>query len=240
MSYREILKSLASNLGLIINKRNLYTSEWVRLKKLFDYHEISLMLDVGANEGQYSQLLREEGFAGRILSFEPLSTPYKILCSKCSKDSLWDAPLKTAIGDFDGDIEINISKNSVSSSTLSILESHTCAAPQSEYISSELVKIHKLDSILPTYIQNTNEKIFLKIDVQGAELQVLKGAQKWLPLISGVQLEMSLVSLYDGQALYDELMEFMVKQGFYLVAIFPGFSDIHTGHLLQFDGVFFR
>ena len=240
MTYRSYIKKLTRNFGFEINTRNLYTSEGVRLKKLFDYHKVSLVIDIGANEGQYSQLIREAGFLGRILSFEPLSASYKILHSKCQKDKHWDAPIQTAIGKFDGEVTIHISENFVSSSILTILDAHTQAAPQSDYINSEVVKISKLDTILPDYIKNRDETIFLKIDVQGAEQQVLQGATNWLPLISGIQLEMSLVPLYEGQALYDEIIEHMLALGMRLVAVFPGFSDMKTGHMLQFDGVFFR
>jgi hypothetical protein len=84
------------------------------------------------------------------------------------------------------------------------------------------------------------ERTVLKIDVQGYERQVLDGAAKTLPSFRGVRTEMSLVALYEGQALMDEIAELICRHGFELWLIEPGFHDPHSRRLLQLDGVYFR
>jgi hypothetical protein len=82
--------------------------------------------------------------------------------------------------------------------------------------------------------------LFLKIDVQGFEPQVLEGAARLLDRTQGVQLELSLAPLYEGQTLFLPLVDWLAKKGFELWALIPGFIDNKTGRMLQVDGIFFR
>ena len=88
--------------------------------------------------------------------------------------------------------------------------------------------------------QNPSERPFIKIDTQGYEMEVLKGAESTLRLASGIKVEVSIAPLYEGQPDYLSLIEFIRSAGFSLWSIEPGFSDPKTGRLLQFDAVFFR
>lgn len=102
---------------------------------------------------------------------------------------------RCAIGAYDGEVEINIAGNSVSSSILPMMESHASAAAGSVYIATEKVPIFRLDTIATPYLGKAH-KPFLKIDTQGYEWQVLDGASTILPQMSGVLCELSLVPLY--------------------------------------------
>jgi hypothetical protein len=82
--------------------------------------------------------------------------------------------------------------------------------------------------------------MFLKIDTQGYELPVLEGATRTLKRCVGVQAEMSLLPLYQGQVLFREIIGWLEQREFELWSLLPGFSDPATGRLLQVDGVFFR
>ena len=83
--------------------------------------------------------------------------------------------------------------------------------------------------------------IFLKIDVQGFEQEVLKGAQHMLDIAKGVEMEISLVPLYENQTwLLPEIVEYMQKKGFQMTSIVPAFTDHKTGKVLQCNGIFFR
>ena len=88
--------------------------------------------------------------------------------------------------------------------------------------------------------QLISNNILLKIDVQGFEREVLKGAEKILPIITAVQLELSLTELYVGETLFDFYIDLFNKMGFVLWDIQPGFRDPKTGRLLQFDGTFIK
>lgn len=78
----------------------------------------------------------------------------------------------------------------------------------------------------------------MKIDVQGFERQVLAGATEILPQVKGIQLELSLVPLYESQPIYREMIKFLEKLGYELYALVPGFTEHKTGKLLQMDGIF--
>lgn len=210
-----------------------------RLLKLLTIQNIDLVIDVGANEGQYTSRLFELGYAGKVLSFEPLSSAYQKLQIASRAYSNWTVAERCAVGDIDDEIEINISRNSFSSSILPIQPTHINAAPDSEYTGTEKVKIVRLDTVLPKYIQKVNAP-FLKIDVQGFEEQVLAGASEILHHIKGLQLELSIIELYKGEKLFEEMLHKMFDLGFELYNLFPEFTDEKTGRLIQVDAVFFR
>jgi FkbM family methyltransferase len=214
------------------------TDEEVLLKQI-KYNNIDLIFDIGANTGQFSTMLFKLGYYGKIVSFEPLTSAYEILKNKSKKFSNWIIAEQCAIGENDGEIEINISKNSISSSALKILDEHINAAPKSEYIGSEKVKIYKLDSIFDKYILD-EKNVFIKIDTQGFEEKILNGASEAIKKAKGLLIETSLVPLYEGQALYPKIYDRITKQSFELTGIQPAFINKETGRVLQIDAIFFR
>jgi len=203
------------------------------------HHKIDLVLDVGANIGQYGSRVRAEGYRNRIVSFEPLSSAYDILKNFAKSDKSWFIHERCAVGSRLGETEINISKNSYSSSLLPMCSILSDAAPNTIYIGKDRTKIINLDSIFGDY-HNVGERVFLKVDTQGYEKEVLDGAKDCLKHITGVQLELSVVPLYESQQLYDYFFQYMKEAGFYLWALVPGFSNEKSGQILQFDGIFFR
>lgn len=237
---KKIIKKLARSLGVDLKRYNVQTSEAAKMQRLLAYHNIDLVFDVGANIGQYAKLLRELGYSGRIVSFEPLSSAYSQLKAVSKKDPLWEIAPQTAIGNQEGEIVINIAGNSYSSSALPMLDAHLESAPESAYSGSETVKLSRLDTLAKDYIKSETKSIFLKIDVQGLEKQVLEGATAILPLVKGIKLELSLVPLYEGQVLFKEMIDIIEKLGYELYGIEPGFTAEKTGRVLQMDGIFFK
>lgn len=224
---------------LALDVRNYTISSYARTKKIMDYHHINLVLDVGANRGQYYNFLRTLGYSGKIISFEPLSDAHSYLEKISKKDPLWEIAPRLAIGNEEGEISINIAGNSESSSLLLMLDRHRNAAPKSAYVGCETVKITRLDSVCPSYI-NQDSQIFLKIDVQGYEQKVLEGAQGILPQVKGIQLEVSFVPLYEGELLFREMLDYMNHLGYSLTYLNPGLFDCNTPQLLQTDAIFCR
>jgi len=235
-----LIKKTLRKIGLEVQRFLPECSDAARMQCILHHHEIDLILDVGANVGQYANYLREIGYAGKIISFEPLSSAHEQLIAVSRKDPLWEIAPRAAIGDRDGEITINISKNSVSSSVLPMLALHKSSASESEYCASETVKVFKLDTIAPAYINKNSQSTYLKIDVQGLEKQVLEGASQILRFIKGIQLELSLVPLYEGETLFRDMLDNLDKLGYELYAVIPGFTDMKNGRLLQLDGIFFR
>lgn len=201
--------------------------------------DISLVIDVGANAGQFAMEIREKGYQGEIVSFEPLIDAHQQLLRNSSKDKLWKIHPRCAVGDFDGEIEIQVAGNSYSSSIRPMLDSHINAAPDSAPIGVNLAQIIRLDALIDQW-RDHDGNIYLKIDTQGFEREVLIGAPETLSLVTAVQLELSIIELYEGQALFDYFFDFFQRNGFHLYQLIPGFLDPRTGQLLQFDAVFIR
>jgi len=242
MSYKTVIRSAFQQLGLDIHRYvpqvpyNPPPSSIVSLLRKF---EIDLVLDVGANAGHFASGIRRGGYTGKIVSFEPLSQAHSELLQSCSWDALWEAYPRCALGDFNGEVEINIAGNSASSSILPMLDAHSSAAPTSVYIGKEKVPIGTLDSVVAPYLQGAQAP-FLKIDTQGFEWQVLDGAKESLPHIKGILIELSLLPLYEGQHLWREVIDRLEAAGFTLWAFKPEFTDLNQGRTLQVDGIFFR
>jgi len=197
---------------------------------------IDLVLDVGANTGQYARSLRRDGYRGRIVSFEPLPDAFSRLATAAGRDQAWDCH-QVALGPADSRAVLNVAGNSVSSSLLPMLHRHLQAAPSSRYRGSVEVEVRALDS-LAERLRLRSHRTHLKLDVQGYESSVLEGARRALELVELLELELSVVPLYEGQALFREMIDLLEERGFRLASLEPGFTDPRTGHLLQFDGVF--
>jgi FkbM family methyltransferase len=236
---KQLIRSATRRVGLDVRRYRPATSADAALKEMLACHGINLVLDVGANTGQFGTLLREVGYAGRIVSFEPLSAAHAKLKDAARHDPLWEVAPSMAIGSADGEIQLNVAGNSVSSSVLPMLESHSSAAPASAYVSSETVPLRTLDSVAAGYLR-PDTSLFLKIDTQGYEDRVLQGAQALLKRTTGLQLELSLVPLYAGQRQFDDLLAELKGAGFELWNLTPAFIDPAHGRLLQVDATLFQ
>jgi FkbM family methyltransferase len=239
MNIRHKFRQILWGLGYDIARFAHTSHPLARRQRILQYYDVDTVLDIGANSGHFARELREDiGYAHRILSFEPLSKVFRILKENAKDDPAWEV-FNYAIGDADEKREINVAGNSLSSSLLNILPTHLEAAPDSRYIGKEVVDIRTLDSIFGDLCK-TAKNIYMKIDTQGFENKVLKGAENSLTRIDTVQVEMSLIPLYDGELLFDEMCNLMGKKGYTLVAIENGFSAPASGQLLQIDGIFHR
>lgn len=202
------------------------------LVALMDRLRIVSLVDVGANQGQYAEHARAAGYQGKIISFEPGGAAYGLLRKHSASDDMWEAR-QLALGDAAGHLDLNVSINSVSSSLLTVTDAHTGAAPASAVAERESVRVARLDEEMP----DLAGPAMLKIDTQGYELHVLRGATEVLDRIDIVQAELSLVELYEGQPTYLDVLRFLEDSGFAPYAFIPGFTDPLTGAHLQVDVV---
>ena len=234
-----IIRNIAKLFGILVLKDRPSNSAEKQLSTVLKLLKIDVVFDIGANEGQFAKEIREHGYSEKIISFEPLTSARKNLLFFASPDPGWQVHEQSAIGDRDGEIEIHIAGNSVSSSVLPMLETHSSAAVGSSYVGSERVPIFKLDSIANKYLDK-NYNLFIKIDTQGYEWQVLDGATETLKQAQGVLCELSLVPLYHEQRLWRDIIDRLDQWGFVLWALQKGFTNPKTGQSLQMDGIFIR
>ena len=238
MSIKSRLKELVRRYGFDVIRFTPRSSPVARRIQLFRHYGIDLVLDVGASTGGYAAELRTTGYRNRIVSFEPSSKAFPTLKQRASADPQWSA-VPLALGDESGQHTLHLSRNCESSSFLPIRPRHTAAYPDAAYVGSEIVTIRRLDEIYATY-STMDARTFLKLDVQGYEKRVLLGAEASLPHITGVQVELSLVPLYESEPSFLDLITYLQAHGLTLMSLQPVINDPVTGQLLQVDGLFFR
>jgi FkbM family methyltransferase len=236
---KQFANALLAHRGLEIVHPRIENDPLRQLLLALRHHGIRLVIDVGANAGQYGQELFRAGYEGEIHSIEPQPDAHTKL-RRCARHwSRWTVLDPVAAGDREGWVEMMVAGNSVSSSVLPMLDRHLQAAPSSAPVGRLTVRQTTLDSLYAERL-NTAPPTLLKIDVQGYEPQVLAGATSCLAKIQLVQLELSLQPLYEGQELWLELVEAMDQFGYQLWAVHPAFCDPGTGQVLQVDGLFAR
>jgi FkbM family methyltransferase len=194
-------------------------------------------VDVGANAGQYASTLRQHGFAGRMVSYEPVAAPFARLEAEVARDQMW-ACRNLAISDSDGTAVINVAGNTESSSLLRMRSLHSDVYPDSAYVGEQSVAVRRLDTALAEEQLPTPH--LLKIDVQGLELHVLRGAPLTLAATSLLDVELSLGELYEGQAQYREVLSFLSSAGLEPISFDNGFADAAADIALQINVLFAR
>jgi FkbM family methyltransferase len=239
MRLKQELRRLARRVGYDVTPFDAKWSPAGRRGHLLKFLAVDVVLDVGANTGQYGRELRSDlDYQGRICSFEPLGEAYLELRARAADDPAWQT-FNFGLGDKAGRFTINVAENAESSSMLEMLPAHAEAAPESRFIGTEEIEVKTLDEIFDEVIR-PDDCVWLKIDTQGFEGRVLRGASRSLPRIDTIQVEMPLTPLYEGESGFFELSGLLLDQGYHLFGLEPGFSDPRSGRLLHVDGIFHR
>lgn len=231
---RRLLKHLARRAGYEIRQYTpLRSFAAARLEVL---GRVDVVLDVGANAGQYGELLREEGFGGRLISLEPVQAAFDALERRAASDAAWTA-LRLAASDVDGDVVLNVTADTRSTSVLARNERFADRAGWSPD-GTETAPARRLESLVPELLRD-GERAYLKLDVQGFEDRVLAGAGAALARFAALELELSVTALYDGQAQLVDLLPFLAERDFHPVSMEPILLD-DRGRLMEMDGLFVR
>jgi FkbM family methyltransferase len=232
-SVRDRLKSLVRTLGYDIRRIDSHFH-----KRPIDFirsRNIDVVVDIGANIGQYAMHLRHEGYAGWIVSAEPVRTIYDVLAARAAADARWKA-LNLAFGEREGVAEINVSEASVFSSIQPQLPVAAAFNPESRVIRRETIRIARLDEVFAEFPKG---RAFLKIDTQGYEQQVLMGASGCISEFLGVQMELPIIHLYEGTWRFQEAVAYMDERGFEISNIAPvNYDRTDSMSLLEVDCIF--
>jgi FkbM family methyltransferase len=222
-------KELAHRLGFEISRHRPFAARVAsRLEGL------PVVIDVGANCGQYAIELRRHGYQGEIVSFEPVEAAFEHLVSAAGDDPDWTCR-RLALGAAAGEAQINVASNLASSSLLGMEVGHRAGAPGVSMVGIETVPVLRLDDVL-----EDDRPCMLKLDVQGYEDRVLDGAPDTLARAQLLQCELSIAQLYSGQAPFRALIDRLDDAGFGLVDLDPFFYDRTDGRVLSLDALFAR
>ena len=218
---KRAIHTLLNTFGYEVHKLSWFSSG--RRPKMMERLGINLVLDVGANDGEYALDLRKSGYRGRIWSYEPLHEAFTDLASSAADDELWKT-INCACGANAGSVKINVAKNSVSSSLLPMADVCIENAPEAACEWQETVSVCTLDDSVMASL-SSHDQVWLKIDTQGYEAEVLKGASRLMPYVKALECELSLVALYEGQPLIDEMITMIYQMGFRMVSVAPVFFN---------------
>jgi FkbM family methyltransferase len=200
---RRLFRSAGYDVGSIAKRRErealLRAERWGWLETL----GIGTLIDVGANTGQFALLFRDVRPGCLIYSFEPLRDCFEQL-QQNMRDTPGFAAFNVALGEQDGESEFFRSGSSPSSSLLPMSRLHKELFPSTRDVTPESVTVRRLD----TFVDDVPIRggLLIKIDVQGAETQVLKGGRLLLSRADAVLAEVSYLSLYEGQATFEEIL----------------------------------
>lgn len=194
---------------------------------------VSNVIDVGANVGQFGLDIRRHGFKGQIVSYEPVNETFGLLTQTTRRHQPWKA-IQLGLGAAESERTINISGNDgLSSSLLEMGSLHLENFPDSATVSRQNISISTIDNQL-VVLGLRPQEIMLKLDVQGFEAEVLKGASQSISKIPLCYLEVSITPLYEGEVLLLPILIELSKFGHEVIDVFRGIKA-KDGRLLQLD-----
>lgn len=239
---KNIVRSSAGVFGCYVGRLPLPHTLEAHLKILFSRLNINCVLDVGAHFGEYGLYLRNLGYRGHIISFEPIGENFEVLAQRAASDPRWKT-YPFALGATEGAELINVMSGTDLSSFL----------PPASYIQerfgehvtlqrTEQVEVKRLEGIFDACVEHLDEDahVFLKMDTQGYDLQVLKGAGTCLDRISAIQTELSVRPLYDGMESFPDSIACLNELGFEITGLFPVTRDLDHLRIIEVDCVMRR
>jgi FkbM family methyltransferase len=228
-------------LFIFLNKLYLRAAFLYRVFPSLEHHflwirQFRTVVDIGANKGQFSLAARKNLKDAEIYAFEPQAKAAEIFSSIFKHDQKVHF-FEIAIGPEKRESVMNISHSDDSSSLLKISDLQNSLFPDTYKSGSEVICEDTLESVLGR--NNIIEPSLLKIDVQGYEMEVLKGSLFCLDKFTHIYCECSYLSLYEGQPLASDIVKFMVEHNFDLDGIY---NTCHTsqGEAIQSDFLFKR
>jgi FkbM family methyltransferase len=204
MRVKQLIKSAIRNVGFDITRIRPTRQDFMQSRS------IDTVIDVGANEGQFVREIRENGYSGRIVSFELIKEIYSKLANNVAKDQRWKG-FNLGLSNRSGHAVIGVSEHTGFSSMHELTKAASIFEERSRVVRSETIKLRTLEELSD---EIEGARLFLKIDTQGHEQACLEGVGKLARRIEGVQLELPLSALYDNVWTFGEAVSFMKQLGY--------------------------
>ena len=240
-SIKRVIQKAARVVGLHLGRYPPVDSLAYHVKTVFRELEIDCVLDVGAHEGEFAALLRDLGYAGDIISFEPVAATFATLARARAGDKRWRGH-NIALGAADTELALNIYAGSVFNSFLKPAANGTTRfRAATQIVRVDKVPVRRLESILDgILIARPAARIFLKIDTQGYDLQVVRGAGRQLGAICALQSELAARATYEGMPTLPEALAELDQLGFEVTGLFPVARELDHLRVIEFDCVMCR
>jgi FkbM family methyltransferase len=198
-------RRLANALGTVLGSHIVaksdapYWPERYFVQRLFGRLQPDCVFDVGANEGQYALSLRAQGFGGTILSFEPNPAAYDRLLAASARDANWHC-YPIALGQTAGMAAFNVMTHDVFSSFRTPLSGRDTDFASENQVSRTIdVRVERLETLFPTLAREHGfANPWLKMDTQGFDLEVFRGAGAVAKAFCGLLSEVSVRKIYDN------------------------------------------
>ena len=228
------LASQAFNLVIFPEFEQYHWPERAYAQRLLEILDIDCVFDVGANRGQYAKWLRNLGFRGLIVSFEPNPTAFAELQRQAGSN--WIC-LPYALGGETGELPFNVMADDVFSSFLKPSGAEEYAA-ENTVVATVAAPIKRLDDVLQQ-IEAEFERPFLKLDTQGFDLEVVRGAGESIAQFRGIVSEVSIKRLYAKAPTLEESRAAIGQAGFELGGMFS-VNPYKTLSLIEMNAYFVR
>jgi FkbM family methyltransferase len=217
------VRGLVRSFGFdVVRYPNPIPSTYSHTLALLAQERVDCVVDVGAHWGEFGSDLRAVGYDGDLVSFEPVRESFRRLEQRSAADPRWQTR-QLALGRVEGTAEINVANDSDLSSFLETSSYARDLFPAASVIArQETVEVRRLDALVDDFAETRAPKrLFLKIDTQGFDLQVVAGAQGCLDRVVGLQVETSVKPIYAGMPSYLSALADLEEQGFELTGLFP-------------------
>ena len=197
---------------------------------------VNVVLDVGANLGQYAEMLRRNGYSGRIVSFEPVAALTAALREKAARDDHWQVH-GYALGEEEGEADINVVPGTMSS-LLRASEFGRGWSKRLRASRTETIRIRRLQDVIDDATAGMKDpRVYLKMDTQGFDLATFRGAGDRVTELLALQSEVSCVPIYDDMPRLAEQITEYERAGFEITGMFPVTRDRPTLRVIEFDVV---
>jgi len=226
------LKNIRAPKKIIVNDSQIEAKHF----KWLERYNIKLIIDVGANEGQFVKKILTIFPNAYVHCFEPINSVFnqlKINLGHNDRVTLYNYGL----GDRDGEVDIFVNEYSPSSSLLPMLDLHKSNFDFAVNVTPDKIRVRTLDSFFPNDIL---KPLLIKIDVQGYEMFVLKGGGAVIPQADVIIIETSFQLLYEGQPLFHDIYIYLTKMGFKYSGNVEQLLSPKDNSILQADAVFVR